>query len=138
MSETPRTDAAKVKASHRIMLNCSGRMMPNQFSIEAILAEEFSTLERELNEAQKELSEAWNEAHCCDDVILEKPLAKFITNLREHRDQLRARVAELEADKRSYLQAFHHRHVNNGTDDACKQCGLDLRNPIHTAMKGQQ
>jgi predicted RNase H-like nuclease (RuvC/YqgF family) len=26
---------------------------------------------------------------------------------------------------------FRHIHVNNGLDDACRQCGLDLRNPIH-------
>jgi hypothetical protein len=24
-----------------------------------------------------------------------------------------------------------HRHVNNGVDDACKECGKDLRNEIH-------
>lgn len=24
-----------------------------------------------------------------------------------------------------------HTHVNNGQDDACAKCGLDLRNPVH-------
>ncbi len=24
-----------------------------------------------------------------------------------------------------------HTHVNNGTDDACKECGKDLRDEIH-------
>lgn len=28
-----------------------------------------------------------------------------------------------------------HRHVNNGVDDACKQCGRDLRNDIHERIK---
>lgn len=25
----------------------------------------------------------------------------------------------------------HHRHVNNGLNDACKECGQDLRDEIH-------
>ena len=29
------------------------------------------------------------------------------------------------------INAFRHIHVNNGVDDACRQCGLDLRNPVH-------
>lgn len=41
---------------------------------------------------------------------------------------LELRVAELES-------TFRHYHVNNGTDgDVCRQCGLDLRDPIHTRM----
>jgi len=50
---------------------------------------------------------------------------------------VRAERAEAERDAlrrdvRQYLKAFVHYHVNNGTDDACKQCGLDLRNPVHS------
>lgn len=26
---------------------------------------------------------------------------------------------------------IRHRHVNNGSDDACKDCGKDLRDEIH-------
>jgi len=43
--------------------------------------------------------------------------------------KLELRVAELE-------HRFRHYHVNNGKndryDDSCKQCGLDLRDQIHT------
>ncbi len=28
-----------------------------------------------------------------------------------------------------------HMHVSNGKDDACKRCGKDLRDPIHTKGK---
>lgn len=28
-------------------------------------------------------------------------------------------------------QQSRHRHVNNGVDDGCKDCGKDLRNEIH-------
>jgi len=28
-------------------------------------------------------------------------------------------------------KAFSHYHQSNGKDDACKKCGLDLRNKIH-------
>ena len=38
---------------------------------------------------------------------------------------------EIERDKNQLLMAFAHRHDNNGTDDACARCGLDLRNPVH-------
>ena len=33
----------------------------------------------------------------------------------------------------SLRKTFAHCHVNNAhnEDDSCKQCGLDLRNPIH-------
>lgn len=30
-----------------------------------------------------------------------------------------------------------HMHVNNGVDDACKECGKDLRNEIHTRTNTQ-
>jgi hypothetical protein len=39
------------------------------------------------------------------------------------RDQI-SRVKVLES-------AFRHVHVSNGVNDLCKQCGLDLRDPIH-------
>lgn len=33
------------------------------------------------------------------------------------------------------LASKRHMHVNNGTrNDACKLCGLDLRNPIHLRL----
>ena len=46
---------------------------------------------------------------------------------------LQARVSDLEARLRDALgsRALPHVHVNNGKDDACLKCGLDLRNEIH-------
>lgn len=44
------------------------------------------------------------------------------------RYELRAVIREVDTLRR----AFAHTHVNNGTDDACAECGLDLRNPVHT------
>ena len=35
----------------------------------------------------------------------------------------------------SLRKTFAHYHVSNGKDDACKKCGLDLRNPIHCSEK---
>ena len=46
------------------------------------------------------------------------------------------RLREAEIHLFQYYKAFHHYHVNSqdGTD-SCKQCGLDLRNPIHTRLE---
>lgn len=41
---------------------------------------------------------------------------------------------ELEANKKeitTLIKAFKHFHQNNGADDSCRECGLDLRNPVH-------
>lgn len=40
-------------------------------------------------------------------------------------------ATQMEAELDEVLQAFRHRHVNNGENDVCKQCGLDLRHEIH-------
>lgn len=29
------------------------------------------------------------------------------------------------------IETFQHYHVNNGVDDKCKQCGLDLFDGVH-------
>lgn len=42
--------------------------------------------------------------------------------------KLDIRVTELE-------ERFKHRHVNNGVDDACKECRFDLRDPIHERVQ---
>lgn len=43
-----------------------------------------------------------------------------------------ASYADLErVDKERYLAAFAHVHVAWGDSDTCRQCGLDLRDPIH-------
>jgi hypothetical protein len=41
---------------------------------------------------------------------------------------------EIQADRWSWSwksESAKHVHVNNGIDDACKECGRDLRNEIH-------
>lgn len=48
------------------------------------------------------------------------PLATAITRITELKDQ-----------RDAYLNAFRHRHTNNGKNDTCAKCGLDLRDPIH-------
>ena len=32
------------------------------------------------------------------------------------------------------VAAFAHRHRNNGVNDACKDCGFDLRDPLHAPV----
>jgi protein-arginine kinase activator protein McsA len=32
------------------------------------------------------------------------------------------------------VATFKHRHVNNGIDDGCKQCGRDLRDEVHVRV----
>lgn len=51
-NQTPHESAMKA-ASHEIIMHCSGRSIPNQFSIEAIIAKHFppASLESELAEA---------------------------------------------------------------------------------------
>ncbi len=41
------------------------------------------------------------------------------------------KIAQLEAENEALREAFSHIHVNNQEDDACKECGLDLRHPVH-------
>lgn len=43
-------------------------------------------------------------------------------------------ATRLETELEQVLQAFRHCHVNNGADDACKKCGLDLRHEIHERL----
>jgi len=43
------------------------------------------------------------------------------------RYELRGVITEVD----SLRKAFEHTHVNNGEDDACAECGLDIRNPVH-------
>jgi len=48
------------------------------------------------SKAEKELREAWNEMHCCDDVELSQPLASAISELQAHRERAERRVKQLE------------------------------------------
>jgi len=42
-----------------------------------------------------------------------------------------AKIETLEREVAAMTSAFAHMHVNNGTDDFCKQCGLYLTHPVH-------
>lgn len=42
--------------------------------------------------------------------------------------KLELRVMDLES-------RFRHRHIDNGIDDTCQSCGLDLRDTIHERMR---
>lgn len=48
-------------------------------------------------------------------------------------DDVQRALQDARRDLDAYLARFQHRHVNaqDGTD-ACKECGFDLRNPIHS------
>lgn len=51
--------------------------------------------------------------------------------------ELLAALEWAEADAARYMKRFRHYHVNaqNGTD-RCKDCGFDLRDPIHRVDNG--
>ena len=40
-------------------------------------------------------------------------------------------ISKLRAQLIRWRTAFKHIHINNGIDDSCKTCGLDLRDDIH-------
>jgi len=47
------------------------------------------------------------------------------------RDELESEIERLNGELTKIRNAFMHVHENNESDDTCKKCGLDLRNPIH-------
>jgi hypothetical protein len=53
--------------------------------------------------AEEELRDAWAEAHCCDDIGLNQPLAGFISDLQRAREVAETKVARLEAALRAAL-----------------------------------
>lgn len=46
-------------------------------------------------------------------------------------------IGKLQSELNEVLATFKHRHVNNGENDACKKCGLDLRHEIHERITAQ-
>ena len=46
-------------------------------------------------------------------------------------DALRYELRSCIREVASLRRAFQHMHVSNGVDDACAECGLDLRNQVH-------
>jgi uncharacterized protein with PIN domain len=46
-------------------------------------------------------------------------------------------IGKLQSELNTVLKIFRHVHVNNGEDDACKKCGLDLWHEIHERIAAQ-
>lgn len=66
------------------------------------------------------------------DARLELAIRQSISRRRARISAFLATPQTGEGDVQRYLNAFAHTHVNNGVSgDSCKQCGLDLRDPIH-------
>jgi len=60
--------------------------------------------------------------------------AELEAQLKEEQDH-HDRVQRISAGELQALrEAFSHTHVNNGENDNCKECGLDLRNMIHARV----
>lgn len=75
---------------------------------------------------------------CHDDTIAERNYepngwvpADFCQTLER---ELNSRK-DMERDLNLMLATFRHIHVNNGQDDSCRQCGLDLRHPVHARSR---
>lgn len=47
------------------------------------------------------------------------------------RENAAVQISDANRETMRYVRTFRHRHVNNGKDDSCKQCGLDLRDLMH-------
>lgn len=83
---------------------------------------EYVRLARQL---ERELAEMIGQR---DEALAAQLTAK--DSIIKDRDQWKAVAQEV-------ISKFQHRHVNNGTDDACKQCGFDLRHEIHERFNEQ-
>lgn len=109
MNKTPLTDAEAVRFA-RIMVDFHAGAKVT----ELVPADFARNLECKLREDQRIIGDVMDRA------------------LTAERDLGYAR-----AEIATYVGAFRHPHVNNGEDDACRQCGLDLRNPIHCRVLGK-
>ncbi len=56
-----------------------------------------------------------------------------VESLEEENERLNKYIIQVKEELNQLIETFKHMHINNGhnNDDSCKQCGLDLRNPIH-------
>jgi hypothetical protein len=50
-------------------------------------------------------------------------------------DEAQAEIDGLNREIAYLRKTFEHTHVNNGKDDGCAECGLDVRNPVHKRYK---
>ena len=67
--------------------------------------------------------------------IIAKHRSAELQALRERFTRYEMEIEELQRKLERLLETFRHRHANNGKDDSCFICGLDLRNEIHATMK---
>ena len=60
----------------------------------------------------------------CHDIRDYHGIAEIAHTLCDELDKARE-------ENRKLLETFSHVHINNGKDDICLKCGLDLRDPVH-------
>jgi len=82
---------------------------------------------KKVNQLEAERDDYRNQYHMAEAKVLSRDA--LLEQLSE--EQLTKDVAKAEAEIEALREAFSHTHVNNQEDDACKECGLDLRNAIH-------
>lgn len=52
--------------------------------------------------------------------------------------QLERELSEAKQKVEALTSMFRHYHVNNGSNDVCKSCGLDLRDSVHIRITKQR
>jgi seryl-tRNA synthetase len=70
-----------------------------------------------------------------NEIKREAKLPEENKRLKRKVEKLEVKLQSLETELDQLLKTFEHTHVNNGEDDACAECGLDLRNRIHKRIK---
>lgn len=59
-------------------------------------------------------------------------LEGIISELEQELEQGDKAILDCKKEYIQLLERFRHVHSSNGVDDTCKECGFDLRNPIHS------
>lgn len=80
-------------------LASSGEYSASEEAIFRSAANELHGLHVRVIALQAQISEAWNELHCCDDVKLDGSLTEVIGYLHAERDAQRTRATALQAEK---------------------------------------
>jgi len=124
MSKTPRTDAVWDNFSKGGHINHDA-----VFKHARELEEEIASLK----DANAFLTDTYENRAIALESENER-LRERIESGRSAHNEDRVRADTLARERDQLLATFRHTHVNNGVDDACKQCGLDLRNEIHKRL----
>jgi hypothetical protein len=136
---TPRTDAAVNYDTGQTVAAQLARTL--ELELRAAL-EQIGSLKNDRDELEEKLRNAiiecgGNDPSDSEDATAETVIDELVGIHKRQKDDhafmvdsYETRIGTLE----SQLEKFKHTHVNNGVDDACKQCGLDLRNEIHTRL----